>query len=225
MFIFLKTAFWSKLVENIVFLLALSRILLSFYIMSTGTGDARRTQSVLSFATQSNASSEQNTGRSNKRLREDSLPTITLEVPSETPAVTQRKEYVERLATKLNGISEKACRYESHKSFLTKCAENNIIPNGLQLKLEPTIGNHDEEFLEMWYKKLDECSIMFINMVKEYCDKTLAKVENDKKATKEALNKVMKKEELQSVIETISRNDEIMKRLLQQGKNKRYNYL
>ena len=55
---------------------------------------------------------------------------------------------------RLDRLRDKAGRHESHKSFLEKCITENVIPNGLKLELEPTIGNHDEEFLSCWYNKL-----------------------------------------------------------------------
>ena len=52
---------------------------------------------------------------------------------------------------RLDRLRDKAGRYESHKSFLEKCITENVIPNGLKLELEPTIGNHDEEFISNFY--------------------------------------------------------------------------
>lgn len=52
------------------------------------------------------------------------------------------------LAIKLNILKDKQAGYESHKSFLTRCSEAKIVPKGLALDLQPTIGNHDEELLD-----------------------------------------------------------------------------
>ena len=32
----------------------------------------------------------------------------------------------------------------SHKMFFNKCIEEKVIPEGLMLHLEPSVGNHDE---------------------------------------------------------------------------------
>ena len=45
-------------------------------------------------------------------------------------------------------LKEKHARYESHKEFLTRCISEKLVPNGLKLELERTIGNHDQEFLD-----------------------------------------------------------------------------
>ena len=49
-------------------------------------------------------------------------------------------------ATKLDRNSDKEARFKSHKDFLTRCLKENVIPFGLGLQLEPSIGNHDDEF-------------------------------------------------------------------------------
>ena len=64
----------------------------------------------------------------------------------------------EGVALKLNRLKEKHPRYESHKEFLTRCISEKLVPMGLKLKLEPTIGNHDQEFLVNWFSKLNEFS-------------------------------------------------------------------
>ena len=30
-----------------------------------------------------------------------------------------------------------------------------LVPKGLKLELEPTIDNYDQEFVDMWYSKLN----------------------------------------------------------------------
>ena len=81
------------------------------------------------------------------------------------------------LATKLDRLHDKNERYKSHKDFLVKCLEGNVIPKGLRLDLEPSIGNHDEEFLNKLYGKLEEFSKSFMNDVISFCDKTLTETE------------------------------------------------
>ena len=43
---------------------------------------------------------------------------------------------------------------ESHKEFLSRCITDGLVPKGLELMLERTIGNHDQNFLDNWYSKL-----------------------------------------------------------------------
>ena len=49
----------------------------------------------------------------------------------------------EKLALKLDRLNDKKCRFESHEAFLNKCIDNNIVPNGLKVYVEPSIGNRD----------------------------------------------------------------------------------
>ena len=39
-----------------------------------------------------------------------------------------------------------------------KCLNNNIVPNGLKVFVEPSIGNRDEGFLTLWHSRLDKFS-------------------------------------------------------------------
>ena len=59
----------------------------------------------------------------------------------QTPATTNNKEQV---ALKLNRLKDKVTSCESHKDFLTRCIAEKLIPKGLKLELEPTIGNFDQ---------------------------------------------------------------------------------
>ena len=64
----------------------------------------------------------------------------------QTDVVETDDEATDQLSLKLNRLTEKFCRYESHKYFITKSLKDNLIPEGF-LNWEPSIGNHDEEFL------------------------------------------------------------------------------
>ena len=39
--------------------------------------------------------------------------------------------------------------------------------------LEPTIGNHDQNFLDNWYSKLKPFSLSLLKDVVQFCDKTI----------------------------------------------------
>ena len=54
----------------------------------------------------------------------------------------------EQIALKLNRLKDKAVRYKSHKDFLSRCIVEEPVPKGLKLELEPTIGNHGQEFVD-----------------------------------------------------------------------------
>ena len=67
-----------------------------------------------------------------------SLPTIQLnseEIQGNASIETvvspsQMDKEKERLVFKLDKLNDKRCRYESHETFLKKCIDNNLIPNG-----------------------------------------------------------------------------------------------
>ena len=62
-----------------------------------------------------------------------------------TSGTTTGSNHARYLVSKLDRLHDKKERYQSHRQFLQKCLDNDIIPNGLRLDLEPTIGNHDGE--------------------------------------------------------------------------------
>ena len=53
-------------------------------------------------------------------------------------------------AIKINSLKDKQLRYDSHKSFLTRLLEAKITSKNLALDLEPTIGKHEQKFLDNW---------------------------------------------------------------------------
>ena len=53
----------------------------------------------------------------------------------------------ENLAFKFDKLNDEMCRYESHEAFLNRCIENSLVPNGLKVHVEPSIGNMDDTFL------------------------------------------------------------------------------
>ena len=59
----------------------------------------------------------------------------------------------------------------------------------------------------------------------KFCDKTISETEAYIISTEKALKQNMEKEEFQKIKETISRNEEATKRVLKQGKFKKFSYL
>ena len=105
-----------------------------------------------------------------KRLREENnpLPEIFIETPSTATLIeeantanpkflspeTHNQKSRSYLAIKLNHLKDKQVRFKSHKEFVSLCITDGLVPNGLELMLEPTIGNHGQHFLDNWYSKL-----------------------------------------------------------------------
>ena len=80
---------------------------------------------------------------------------------------------IENIAIRLNNLIDKKARYESHKLFLSKCVEEELIPEALKYSIEPSIGNRNDEFLTKWYQIQKECSLKLMKLTMDFCDKTL----------------------------------------------------
>ena len=98
-----------------------------------------------------------------KRLREETPATpseILIEGPSTATLVEETVNINPNLLTtqnhnektsnylviQLNRLKNKEARFESHKDFLTRCINECLVPKGLELMLEPTIGSHEQIF-------------------------------------------------------------------------------
>ena len=124
------------------------------------TGDVRHSQSANFFRSSKKAGEETNQMWKRLRQEDENTPGIVLE-PSSTstligeelqpnlnllPTDEQREKQATYLAIKLNRIHNKNTRFESHRNFLLQCIREKLIPKGLELMLEPTIGNHNQDF-------------------------------------------------------------------------------
>ena len=69
-------------------------------------------------------------------------------------------------------LVNKKDRYESHIQILTKCLSDKVVPLGLAIQVEPTIGNHNEEFLSKWYEKHNSFSFELMKDVVAFCKST-----------------------------------------------------
>ena len=84
---------------------------------------------------------------------------------------------------KRNHFKDKNARYQCTKrrkkkkkcliSFLLQCIKSKLIPKGLKPELEPTIGNCDQEFLDLWYSNLQEFSLVLMEGILKFYDKTI----------------------------------------------------
>ena len=204
-------------------------------------GGTRRSQSA-TFFNVSRKQGETLEQPNSKRKREDTNPTVLVDQTStstliDTTETTQMASLLSpntdvyrninkvQAALKLNRLKEKAARYESHKDFLSRCVAEKLVPKGLKLELEPTLGNHDQEFLDNWFSKLNEFSLILMDHIVSYCGKTLEKTNNDISATETALKNAMEQEEFTRIQRAIETNEEATKRQLKHQKFKKYNIL
>ena len=102
----------------------------------------------------------------------DSVSTIIGSQAEQPPNTTPREtnEYtnvheddLKPRLIRLERLKDKADRYSSHIGFLKECKETKVIPKGLKIDIEPSIGNNDEEFCSLWFRRLEDFSMILIS--------------------------------------------------------------
>ena len=96
-------------------------------------------------------------------------------------------------------MKDKNALCQSHREFLSQYIESKLIPKGFKLELEPTIKNHDQEFLDTWYSILQEFSLTLRKGIVKFCDKTMSETAAHINSTENALKQNMEKEEFQKL--------------------------
>ena len=76
----------------------------------------------------------------------------------------------DELTIKLKCLKEKSARHNSEIDFLSKCIQQNLVLKGLEITLEPTIGNFDQDYVNNWYINLKKFSIVLMKPIVTYCD-------------------------------------------------------
>ena len=61
-------------------------------------------------------------------------------------------------------------RYSSHIGFLKECKDTRVIPKGLKIDIEPSIGSNNEEFCLLWFKRLEDFSMTLISDIIAYSE-------------------------------------------------------
>ena len=128
------------------------------------------------------------------------------------------------MSFKLNRLRDKAGRYES-QCIIEKCITENVIPNGLKLELEPTIGNHNEEFLSCWYNKLQSFSKEFMKNIISFYVKTSSALTDDINKTENELTTLLEKKTYEEVKQTLDKNQNIHDRSFRHRKQKKFHQL
>ena len=201
------------------------------------SGDVRRTQSANFFKT--TRRNEEGINPKAKRPREEATPEVLVETASTLTLVEERTEVnpnlllteeqkekkAHYLAIKLNRLKDKNLRYTSHKEFLTSCIKEGLVPKGLELILEPTIGNHDQQFLDNWYSKLKQFSISLMEDIVTFCETTIKSTDIDIKNTEDSLKTSTNKSQFEAIKTEITKNEVASKNFLKQKKFKKYNNL
>ena len=127
-----------------------------------------------------------------------------------------------KLAYKVDNLKDKQIRYESHVSFLQKCLDNNITPNGLRVYCEPSIGNRDEDFLEKWHNQLTECSKALINITIEWSKNTIQKTKTEIQTTSDKLKESVPAPTFKDIETSLAKNQETRTNELIHRKNRKF---
>ena len=123
--------------------------------------DRRATRNTAQLQTNFGIEDQENTSEDTELGRNSSIETVI--------EVSEAREDVNRIVIKLDRLQDKSTRYESHKQFLEKCINEKVIPDRLRINVEPTIGNHNDEFLCIWCNKLEGFSIELMQEIVKFC--------------------------------------------------------
>ena len=128
----------------------------------------------------------------------------------------------DQLAFKLYKYEDRITRYESHKEFLSRCVKEKVIPRGLKVEVEPTIGNHDEEFVSLWNEKLKSFSLELMKDIITFCEKILTSTTAEKHKVDSSLKKETEILEYRTIKHTINKNVEATRNNCQKRKAKNF---
>ena len=122
-------------------------------------------------------------------------------------------------------LKENSARYVSHKDFLSQCIKSKLVPKGLELTLEPTIGNFDQEFIDKWCYSLKEFSLTLMSHVATFCDKTIKETNDKIDQTDSILKTKLEKAEYKEIQKAIASSETPTEKIQHQQKFEKYNNL
>ena len=168
--------------------------------------------------------------RSRVQLENNTTPLLMVTPPTQTDSTetiitvndTQEDKKVRYNARKLDRLNDKEARFISHKDFLERCLTANVIPNGLKLELEPSIGNHNEQFLANWNEKLNKFSRELTEDVIEFCDTTITETTTEINESKRELNSCANEQQQTEISDILDKNQESRKHNYKRNKDKKF---
>ena len=105
---------------------------------------------------------------------------------------------------------------------MSKCIQEKFVPKGLEITLEPTIGNFDQLFVDNWYTDLKQFSIVLLKQIVVHYDKTEQKTQKNINEAQTILNQQLNKEDYEEIKNTIISNETATKKLLRKRKFKKF---
>ena len=136
-----------------------------------------------------------------------------------------RTHNIDALAIKPNHLRAKSAQYNSYKDFLSRCIQEKLVPKSLELNLEPTIGNYDQEFIDNWYSNLKDFSFILVKQIVTYSKKTKKKTQTRISEIKATLKQQLKKDDYAEILNITEVNETVKKQILHQRKFKKFNTL
>ena len=189
--------------------------------MSSQGSAVRKTQSSINFINESNTEL-----RVPKRQRTDNTDGDLLDSASTTTVIEVPIDEVDNYdVIKLDRVTDKIDRYQSHKDFLLECIREKVIPMGLRINLTPTIGSNDDEFVDRWHKRLTDFSITIIEDIVEFCDKTINETKVAEQAAKEKVKSKTTPDTNKDIINAIAENQKERQQTLKRSKQKKFRFL
>ena len=141
------------------------------------------------------------------------------------PSAKYTQDTHKRDAIRLERLRDKADRYSSHIEFLKECRDTKVIPKGLKIDVEPSIGNYDQEFCAQWFTMLQNFSLTLIDSIIKYSEKVENETHELITTEAEKLKKEMDPEDLAVVTDILDENTNLRKTRLATAKKKKYLHL
>lgn len=166
--------------------------------------------------------------RGRTQFENNETPFLTVTPPTRTESnetiitETQDDRKIRYTARKLDRLNDKEARFQSHKEFLERCITGNVIPNGLKIELEASIGNHNEQFLTKWNEKLIKFSRELTEDVIEFCGTTITETNTEINDANQQLNTIATREQQTEIITILDKNQETRKHNYKRNKDKKY---
>ena len=91
--------------------------------------------------------------------------------------------------------------------------------------LGPTIGNHDQNFLDNWYSKLKQFVLSLMKDIIQFYDKTMDATTTEISTIETSLKSNTNQEQFKMIQSEIKNNEAAARKILQQRKLKKFNTL
>ena len=126
---------------------------------------------------------------------------------------------------RLERLRDKADRYSSHIGFLKECRDTKVIPKGLKIDIEPSIGNNDEQFCTQWFSRLEEFSLTLISDIIAYSEgiENSTSIKIDEETT--YLKNNMSPDDFKECTDIMDHNATQRRKRLSSTKRKKYHFL